>query len=70
MPLLSTAGCQLGNPLPSILVLWKKPRADRGVIEQSLLKCGWKPVYASSSDINCRIQRGFILHNLRKVTRS
>ncbi|WP_208433139.1 hypothetical protein [Bartonella taylorii] len=52
MALLSIAGCQLGNPPPSTLALWEKPGTDRAVIEQSLLKCGWKPVYASSSDMN------------------
>ncbi|VEJ46030.1 hypothetical protein [Bartonella vinsonii] len=52
MALLSTAGCQLGTPPPSTLALWEKSGTDRAVIEQSLLKCGWKPVYASSSDMN------------------
>ncbi|EJF79762.1 hypothetical protein MCO_00924 [Bartonella sp. DB5-6] len=52
MALLSMAGCQLGTPPPSTLVLWEKSGTDRAVIEQSLLKCGWKPVYASSSDMN------------------
>ncbi|GAA5109306.1 hypothetical protein [Bartonella jaculi] len=50
--LLSTAGCQIGNPPPSTLALWEKPRTDRAVVEQALLKCGWKPVYSSPQDMD------------------
>ncbi|WP_273791330.1 MULTISPECIES: hypothetical protein [unclassified Bartonella] len=49
--LLNTAGC-VNQPPPSTLALWEKPGVDKAMIQQSLSKCGWKPVYASSSDMN------------------
>ncbi|EJF86038.1 hypothetical protein MCW_00547 [Cardidatus Bartonella washoeensis 085-0475] len=36
----------------STLALWEKPGKDRAVIEQALLKCRWKSVYSSPSDMN------------------
>ncbi|MDN0003297.1 hypothetical protein QVL67_07560 [Bartonella henselae] len=48
---LTIAGC-LNQPPPSTLALWEKPGADKAMTQQALTKCGWKPVYASSDDMN------------------
>ncbi|WP_019223693.1 hypothetical protein [Bartonella rattaustraliani] len=49
--LLGIAGC-INQPPPSTLALWEKPGANKAMIQQALSKCGWKPVYASSNDMN------------------
>ncbi|WP_208436812.1 hypothetical protein, partial [Bartonella doshiae] len=52
--LLSTAGC-INQPPPSTLALWEKRGDDQSTIGQTLLKCGWKPVYAAPDDMNSRM---------------
>ncbi|GAA4661028.1 hypothetical protein [Bartonella pachyuromydis] len=54
MALLNTAGC-INQPPPSTLALWEKPGVDRVMIQQALSKCGWKPVYASSENMDSRM---------------
>ncbi|WP_375611009.1 MULTISPECIES: hypothetical protein [unclassified Bartonella] len=49
--LLNTAGC-VNQPPPSTLALWEKPGVDKTMTQQALSTCGWKPVYASSDDMN------------------
>ncbi|PIT69344.1 hypothetical protein [Bartonella tribocorum] len=51
--LLSSAGC-ISKPPPSTLALWEKPSVNKSVVEQALLKCGWKPIYASSENMDSR----------------
>ncbi|WP_142416720.1 hypothetical protein [Bartonella massiliensis] len=51
--LLSSAGC-VSKPPPSTLALWEKPGVDKSEVQQALSKCGWKPIYASSENMNSR----------------
>ncbi|WP_375674664.1 hypothetical protein [Bartonella sp. CL100XZDX] len=51
--LLSTAGC-ISKPLPSTLELWEKPGVNKSMVQQALSKCGWKPIYASSENMDSR----------------
>ncbi|WP_019221955.1 hypothetical protein [Bartonella senegalensis] len=52
--LLSTAGC-INQPPPSTLALWEKPGVDKKTIQQALSKCGWKPIYSTSEDMDSRM---------------
>ncbi|WP_144754700.1 hypothetical protein [Bartonella saheliensis] len=49
--LLSTSGC-VNQPPPSTLALWEKPGVDKAITQQALSKCGWKPIYASSDNMD------------------
>ncbi|CAK01428.1 hypothetical protein BT_1039 [Bartonella tribocorum CIP 105476] len=51
MAFLIMAGC-INQPPPSTLALWEKPGADKAMLQQALSKCGWKPVYASSDNMD------------------
>ncbi|QEE08789.1 phage protein [Bartonella kosoyi] len=51
--LLNSAGC-VSKPPPSTLALWEKPGVNKSVVQQALSKCGWKPIYASSENMDSR----------------
>ncbi|PIT68206.1 hypothetical protein [Bartonella tribocorum] len=52
--LLSSAGC-VSKPPPSTLALWEKPGVNKSIVQQALSKCGWKPIYASSENMDSRV---------------
>lgn len=51
--LLNSAGC-VSKPPPSALALWEKPGINKSMVQQALSKCGWKPIYASSENMDSR----------------
>ncbi|WP_039760412.1 hypothetical protein [Bartonella queenslandensis] len=52
--LFSSAGCINESP-PSTLELWEKPSVNKSIVQQALSKCGWKPIYASSENMDSRV---------------
>ncbi|EJF84638.1 hypothetical protein MCU_00216 [Bartonella elizabethae Re6043vi] len=51
--LLNSSGC-VSKPPPSTLALWEKLGVNKSVVQQALSKCGWKPIYASSENMDSR----------------